>query len=111
MVLGREENPRSESMLHKACDLVAVATLKLTSVVIISFHFNFLTRLQILTLEYDAVVKEQEVAKAKAEESKSKLHQMARAALLIQRTWRLYRSKKKAKKGKKKGKGKKRKRK
>lgn len=57
-----------------------------------------------LSVEYTAVVQEQEEARKKAEEHARKVGQMVRAARVIQRVWKLYLEKKKAKKGKKKGK-------
>lgn len=50
------------------------------------------------------MVQEQEEARKRAEEHAQKMGQMARAARVIQRTWKQYLEKKKAAKGKKKGK-------
>ena len=75
--------------------------------------------MQILTLEYTAVVKEQEEARQKAEDAARKMSEMMRAARIIQKVWRRYKEEKrllkeqqkgkKGKKGKGKGKGKKKK--
>lgn len=69
---------------------------------------------QILTIEYDAVIKEQEEARQRAEEAQRQLAIAVGAARIIQKVWRRYRQKKmelksaqkKGKKGKGKGKGK-----
>ncbi len=72
--------------------------------------------LQVLSIEYDAVVKEQEEARKAAEEAERRMKLMTRAATSIQRCWKAYRQRtkaerearkgKKGKKGKGKGKGK-----
>ena len=67
-------------------------------------------------MEYNAVIKEQEEARQRAEEAAQKMGEMVRAARIIQKVWRKYQERKrelkeqqkgkKGKKGKGKGKGK-----
>ena len=66
---------------------------------------------QVLTIEYDVVVKEQEEARKKAEEEEKRMREMVWAVKIIQKVWRSYyerrrQEKQKGKKGKGKGKGK-----
>jgi hypothetical protein len=74
-------------------------------------------RLDVLSIEYETVVKEQEEARKRAEEAQSKLNLMIQSAIIIQSCWRSYKTRKMlnkelgktkgGKKGKGSGKGKK----
>ena len=62
---------------------------------------------QVLTIEYDVVVKEQEEARKKAEEEEKRMREMVQAVKIIQRVWRSYHERRRQEKQKgKKGKGK-----
>lgn len=74
-------------------------------------HVTLFSVSQVLTIEYDVVVKEQEEARKKAEEEEKRMREMVWAVKIIQKVWRSYyerrrQEKQKGKKGKGKGKGK-----